>query len=342
MATRLTTYKPGAMKAPTLPAAMRRAAAAQARQPQRGQQKELEIPPATLRAAKLAAQLPASVVAQVFSITRRRFERHNPDINTSKMDDDKLREAVENFALRCRPCTRTQDDWIVVGAYPWPHRHPVRLSVAVILAGKRILNDKRSIGWTHMMYGDWPAVSLPRHPGSLKERNGLPTVVYLPDPPPPLFELVKKEIPANPGIKTEKPTFVRPTVEEIMTEQDDEYRRWLKTVSLPESEWEKPEQPNPQPQPEPVPAIADEPAPAAQDEAVERFLQVAQTIKLYAEVPAPTVARKATAADLLASMTLDGDDDGLIDPLALLLKPKSVDAEDSKDEEHDNEHETED
>lgn len=330
MVTRLVDYKPGVMKAPTLPGALKRTTDTEAHPPhQHDKAKEKPtIPPATLRAAKLAHKLPASVVARAFSIARRRFELYNPKSNTGRLSDERLREAIERFVLRCRPCVRTQDDWIVVAAHPWPDRHPVRLSVAIVLAGKRILNDERSIGWTHMLDGDWPSVSLPGHPGSLKEQNGLPTVVYLPKPPPAL-ELVKKQIPGNTGI--EKPTFVQPPVEDIMAEPDDEYRVWLKSVFLPEDQWEKP--------------VRLGEARAARVR-IKSHLDLASSTNLprhnpSAVAPDLTVAHEATAADMLARMTLDGDDDGLIDPLALLLKPKATDAEAAEDEEHDNEHDEE-
>lgn len=105
----------------------------------------------------------------------------------------------------------------------------------------------------------------------------------------------------------------------------------------------------------------------SKEDAIQRFLRVAQGIGAgtgtrvnrslkvikneskpkwqqqkmqHKPAPPPQTAFKASAAELLARMTLDGDDD-LIDPLALLLKPKSTDAKADEDEEHRNEDQNE-
>lgn len=278
MATRLTNYKKGAMRAANLTQAPRNTPHVASGH----KSKNLpEIPPVTLRAAKAAHNLPANVIDQAIKITRKRYALYNPSVNVKRLRGAELKSTLEKFLLSRAPDPTLLDDWVVVADDHWPERHPYRLSMAIVLARKSVLNSSRALKWRHVLEGDWPII-----PAPYKERNGLPTVMYIPDPPP--ENVIQVPIPEKPGIN--KPSFAIPTLEEIKAEDDEEYCRFLQTVFLP------PEQ---------------------------HFIPIR-----LGEPPAVTPV----------------DDDGLIDPLALLLKPAAhLDNDAAKaDVEQDHEDETED
>lgn len=301
MATRLTNYKTGAMTAAKLTQKPKGTSSTAAGH----KSKDLpEIPPVTLRAAKAAHNLPANVIDQAIRVTRKRYALYNPSVNVKRLRGAELKSTLEKFLLSRAPDTTLKDDWLVVADDYWLQgRHPYRLSIAIVLAGKAVLNSPRALKWRHVLDGDWPTFPTP-----YKEQNGLPTITYIPNPPPPV--VVVKPIPVKPGIKI-NPTPT-PTLADIRAESDPEFCRFLQTVFLPAKQHFEPfglETNAPQPQTE---TVVYEP---------------------------PTTN---TAADLLARMT-PVDDDGLIDPLALLLKPvapSDTEAADA-DLEHDDDYDTE-
>src|SRR5690554_5987441 len=124
MATRLTDYKKGAMRAEKLAHAPKRSTHAD---PGGGSKDLPAIPPVTLRAAKAAHALPASVIAQTIKITRRRYALYNPRVNMRRLKGKKLKAALEKFLISRKPDPDLIDDWVLIDDDYWfQDRHPYR------------------------------------------------------------------------------------------------------------------------------------------------------------------------------------------------------------------------